>query len=88
MTTYRTAEAIASRAEHKDGLANIRAINKDYRSQDDSNLWPIRGRFNVTERAIRKARQFQRDSGAVYGLEYAYLLDHIISREVNDERNW
>jgi len=88
MKDYRTAEVIARRADSKAGLANIRAINKDYRTQDESHLWPIRGRFNVTERAIRKARQFQRDAGAVYGLEYCYLLESIISSEVNNEGNW
>jgi hypothetical protein len=83
-----TPEQIAKQTDHLSGLANTRAINKIFREQDDSHLWPIRGRFNVTERAIRKARQFQRDTGAVYGLEYAYLLDSIIGQEVNNEGNW
>jgi len=88
MTEILTSEEIAELTQDLDGLANIRAINKLFRNQGDSHLWPIRGRFNATERAIRKARQFQKDSGAVYGLEYCYLLDHIISSIVNDERNW
>ena len=53
---YLTAEKIAELTDHKDGIANIRAINTLYRAQDESHLWPVRGRFNVTERAIRKAR--------------------------------
>jgi hypothetical protein len=84
----KTAEQIAAAADHLDGLANIRAINRAYRDQDESNLFPIRGRFDVTERAIRQARKFQRATDAVYGLEYAYLLDHLIGQIVNDESNW
>lgn len=83
-----TAEQIARLTEDKDGLANIRAINKLYRTQDESHLWPIRGRFNVTERAIRKAREFQRHSESVYGLEYCYLLETIMSEIVNNPSNW
>ncbi len=83
-----TAEEIARLTDDTEGLGNIRAINKLYRAQDTSDLWPVRGRFNVTERAIRQARNFQRQSGAVYGLEYCYLLDSLISQIVNDGRNW
>jgi len=36
----------------KIGLAEIRAVNQEFRSKDESYLWPISGRFNVTERAI------------------------------------
>ena len=85
---YLTTEKIAEYCADLSGIANIRAINKLFREQDESHLFPINGRFNVTERAIRKARQFQRDSGAVYGIEYACLLDNIISSEVNNESNW
>lgn len=76
-------EKIAELCDNLEGIANIRAINRLFRSQDESNLWPVKGRFNVTERAIRKARQFQRDSGAVYGYEYCMLLDQIIGDIVN-----
>jgi hypothetical protein len=79
-----TPEQIAEKADHLDGIANIRAINKEFRMQDTSNLWPIRGRFNVTERAIRQARK-QDCKG--YGLEYANLLDKLISDIVNDPKN-
>jgi hypothetical protein len=84
MKQYLTAEQISSLTENKDGLANIRAINKLYRAQDESRLYPVNGRFNVTERAIRKAREFQRQTDAVYGLEYCYLLEGIMSRIVNE----
>lgn len=83
--TYQTAEQIAALTDEKDGLANIRAINRLYRDQDESHLWPVRNRFNVIERAIRKARKFQRSSGAIYGLEYCYVLENIISEIVNSD---
>lgn len=83
-----TPEQIAKECEEKDGMANIRAINALFRAQDESHLWPIRNAFDATERAIRKARAFQRASGAVYGLEYAYLIDGILSNIVNDPENW
>jgi len=79
----KTAEQIAEATDHLDGLANIRAINKLYRAQDESGLWPTRGHHNVTERAIRKARKFQRESDSVYGLEYCYLLEQLMSDDVN-----
>jgi hypothetical protein len=85
---YLTAEQIASACENLDGRANKAAINKMFREQDDSHLWPINGRFNVTERAIRKARWFQRETGVeLVGLEYAYFLEEETSRIVNDPDN-
>jgi len=82
---YLTAEKIAELTDEKEGIANIRAINKLYREQDESNLWPINNRFNVTDRAIRRAQRFQRESGsACYGLEYCYLLESILSEIVNN----
>jgi hypothetical protein len=57
--------------------------------QDESNLWPIRGRFNATKRAIKKAQWFMRETGEdLTGLEYSYLLDLIMSEIVNNEKNW
>ena len=74
---------IAKKTDELDGLANIRAINALYRAQDESHLWPICDRFNATERAIRKARKYMRDGGAVYGYEYAMMIDRILSDIVN-----
>ena len=84
----KTLEQIAEKTDHLSGLSNIRAINKLYRVQDESDLWPIRSKFNVTERAIRKARIYRNISGAIYGLEYCYLLEDIISNEVNNTKTW
>lgn len=76
-------EKIAEKTDHLGGIANIRAINKLFRRQDQSHLYPVCNRFDATERAIRQARTFQRDSAAVYGYEYALLLDGLLSKIVN-----
>jgi hypothetical protein len=78
-----TPEKIAELCDDLEGVKNITAINKLYRKHDESDLWPICGRFNATERAIRQARKFQAASGAVYGYEYSMLLDSLISDIVN-----
>ena len=61
----------------------IRQINRLFRQHDTSTLWPICGRFNATEKAIRRLRR----AGCTYtdSLEYAYALDAEISRIVNWE---
>lgn len=61
----------------------IRQISRLFRQHDTSALWPICGRFNATEKAIRRLRR----TGYAYtdGLEYAYALDAAISRIVNGE---
>jgi hypothetical protein len=84
MPKYFTAEQIAEMTNHKCGLANIRAINKFYREQDESHLYPINNKFNATEKAIQQARIFQRNSDAVYGYEYCLLLENLISEIVNN----
>jgi len=41
--------------------------------------------FNVTKRAIRRVQKFQSEYGQIIdGLEYALLLDQIISEIVNN----
>lgn len=80
-----TAEQIAERTEGKDGVANIRAINALYRAQDDSHLWPINGRFNATNRALRRVGELRREQGGIYGLEYCYAIEAEISTIVNGE---
>ena len=52
-------------------LKDIRRINKEFRLKDDSHLYPIRGRFNATERAIRRLREYQRQ-GLVIDSAYSY----------------
>ena len=63
---------------------NIREINRHFRRIDESEKFPICGKFNVTERAIRKVRKF----GLNGGLEYYLALEDEIGRIVNDEKNW
>ena len=72
---------IAERAERYEGRANIAAINSAFRGQDESHLSPIRGRFNATERAIRRLRRLALEPG----LEYALALDAEISAIVNGD---
>ena len=76
-------EKIAEKTDHLEGIANIKAINRLYRQQDESHLYPVCRRFDATDRAIRQARTFQRSNGAVYGLEYSLLLDGLLSRIVS-----
>ena len=69
-------------------LGLVRLINREFRRLDESNLWPISGKFNATERAIRQARKFMRDCGEIDPLAYALTVEQSISTIVNDERNW
>ena len=57
---------------------SVSQLNRLFREHDESDLWPICGRFNATDRAIR--RLCGRYTG---GMEYAYALDAEISRIVN-----
>ena len=68
---------------------SIREINRHFRNEDESDKFPICGKFNVTERAIRKLREYRRQGMIINeGLEYYLALEAEISDIVNDERNW
>ena len=68
---------------------SIREINRHFRNEDESDKWPICGRFNITERAIRKLREYRRQGMIINeGLEYYLALEDEIGRIVNDEKNW
>jgi hypothetical protein len=55
------------------------AVNRAMRALDDSSSYPIRSRFNGTDRAIRRARAIDTE-----GLDgYVRTVDHIIGRIVN-----
>lgn len=84
-----TAEKIAKLTENKNGIA-IRAINRYYRDQDESHLWPINNKFNATERAIRRIRRWNKISAYPINtnLQYCYALEQEISEIVNNESNW
>lgn len=60
----------------------IRIIHKYFRDTDESELFPINGNFNVTERAIRHLKEF-RNGYADSVCSYYLSLDQEISRIVN-----
>lgn len=63
---------------------SVREINRYFRNNDESHKWPICGRFNATERAIRKLRKLRRDGLYVSpGLEYYLSLERLIGEIVN-----
>ena len=65
---------------------SIRQINRLFRQNDESEKWPIQGRFNATERAIlRISRNILPQIGPTAGIEYAMMLDQEISRIVNSQ---
>ena len=66
---------------------SIRQINAYFRQHDESRLWPVCGRFNATERAIRRIRRARRQGMCVSpGLEYYLTLENEITEIVNDPR--
>lgn len=65
---------------------SIRKINRLFRQNDESHLWPVQNRFNATERAIRRLRRnVLPHMGPVGGIEYACMLDSEIRKIVNSE---
>lgn len=77
----RIAENIANLYSDKKGVANRRAIFNHYRGLDDSHLYPIRNRFNVTKRAIQHESKL---GEALEGLELCLYLEAEISRIINE----
>lgn len=60
-------------------------INALFRRTDDSACWPIRGRFNATERAIRRLRRMGAFMGKEYDpISYTLALNNEISFIVNN----
>ncbi len=55
-------------------------IDRILLAEDDSRLWPIRGKFNATRRAIRKVRKL---FPGILGLEYYLAVDAMITDIVN-----
>lgn len=83
---FLTPEKIADLCKDLDGIKNRAAINKLYREQDESHLFPINGKFNATERAIRNVRRFMRDGGYdLQGYDYSLTIDRELSNIVNSE---
>jgi len=54
-------------------------------AKDDSNLWPICNKFNVTKRAINRLYRFEKNWGEkLDGLELELWLENEISIIVNE----
>ena len=71
------------KTSYMSNLAFIRAANKELREKDDSHLWPISGKFNATERAIRRVRKTMRETGSCCG--YVEQVENEISTIVNNQ---
>lgn len=86
---FLTAEQIVQRAEQNtrtdSNLAIRRQMNKLYRKQDESKLYPVFNRYNITERAIRKARKLESLNDIMSPYEYALYLEEEMSNIVNQE---
>jgi hypothetical protein len=64
--------------------ANIIAVNRAMRALDDSGSWPIRSRFNGTDRAIDRVRRAWCSELYANGLDsYVRAVDAEIGRIVN-----
>ena len=75
---YLTGEEIAA-------MSRDRAdVNRLFLAQDDSELWPICGKFNATKRAINRIRRLERE-GLVLDdlLAYALTIKQITGDIVN-----
>lgn len=82
---YQLAQAAVLSAMAYAGALNTAAINRHFRVQDESHLYPICGRFNATERAIRKVRrEFAACGMRCEGPEYAQAIDATLDRIVAD----
>lgn len=70
---------------HMEGWSR-RKVNAAFRQRDESEKWPVSGRFNVTERAIRCLRRLAKMGHYVPedGVAYAGLLEVEISNIVNN----
>jgi len=60
---------------------SVRQINAYLRKNDDSHKWPVCGRFNATERAIRRVRRMGLAGRG--GLEYYLTVEREICEIVN-----
>ena len=59
-------------------------IDREFLKQDESRLWPVRGKFNATKRAIGRIKRAEKNGLCIESpLEYALTLDAEISSIVN-----
>lgn len=76
MTPYQIYEATSP----LEGRKRTLAINRLFRAQDESHLWPSLGRFNATNRAIRRVQATEIQDP----LEYCNAIDAELSYIVNN----
>lgn len=63
---------------------SIAEINKAFRAVDESHKFPVCGKFNVTERAIRNLRKLRAMGMEIEGgWDYCQLLEMFMSNIVN-----
>ncbi len=63
---------------------SFRDVRKFFRLHDDSYKFPICGKFNATERAIRRLRKAEKEGLVIESpYEYALALDDEITKIVN-----
>lgn len=73
---------ITAQAENADNWK--KEIDREFLKQDDSHLWPVRGKFNATKRAIGRIKRAEKNGLCIESpLEYALTLDAEISSIVN-----
>lgn len=64
----------------------LRKLNRLLRQRDDSSLWPICGRFNATDRAIRwYSRRYFAANGPCSAYEYVLGVEAKVSEYVNSQ---
>lgn len=84
----RTADFIwelADKSYPNDYTKQRQKIRRLFREQDESEKFPIRGSFNVTNRAIENISEEDYDNSP---FDYAHAIDREITCIVNDESNW
>lgn len=61
-------------------------VNNQLLAKDDSDLWPINGKFNATKRAIKRVQKAMRDGLPIEdALEYTMIVENEITNIVNGE---
>ncbi len=70
-------------------MAELKESNRTLRAADDSHLWPISGKFNATDRAIRRVRKAMSEGLDIETAEdYEEVVGNEVGRIVNNEGNW
>ena len=86
MSATSATAAVIAQEKHPDAFGSFASVRRLMRDQDDSHLWPVCNRYNVTARAIRRVRDAI-GAGLVIDspLEYYAAIDAEISDMVNSD---